>query len=148
MRRTNPNTLSLLEKAREKCDPPTWYQVGKRTGIAHTTISRCRRHGTTLSDENAIKLAKLIRLPEYDVIKYMAEDRARSEPEKKFWSDRLPRVLPSLAIGATLLAAQGYAVLSDGAGHLTRFSCEPVIHYAKLARWLRRRARPAPACGC
>lgn len=45
------NVIALLERARALCEPRTWYQLSKQTGIAETTISRCRRRGGTLDDK-------------------------------------------------------------------------------------------------
>ena len=80
----NPNTLALLERARKLCEPQTWYQVSKRTGIKEATISRCRLHRKTLSNINAYKLAKLVGLDPKDVMAYMEEDRAKDDATREW----------------------------------------------------------------
>src|SRR6266404_9399035 len=94
------NVVALLDRARLLCSPPTWYRLAKQTGIAQTTISRCRRRRGTLSDENAIKLGQLIGMDAATVIAYMAEDRATTPATRRFWRDQLPRLLPALAIAS------------------------------------------------
>ena len=142
----NPNTLALLERARKLCDPPTWYQLGKRTGIKEQTISRCRLHGKTLGDINAYKLAKLLQMDTKDVMAYMAEDRAQDEITKSFWTDQLPRLLPSIAIAATALLSGGAGgSLIDGQRDGTNavpfnISTLRPIHYAQLTY----RLKPTP----
>jgi hypothetical protein len=125
------NVVLLLERGRELCEPRTWYQLGKITGIAHTTISRCRRRGGTLGDVNALKLGDFIGIDGQTMMAYMAEDRAHEPEIKEFWRARLPRLLPSIAIGTALLLA-GKGNLIDGYGELTsNITTLPVIHYAK-----------------
>ncbi len=109
------NTQSLLERARQLCEPPTWYQLAKRTGIKATTISRCMVQSKTLGDLNAYKLAKLLQMDPKDVMAYMAEDRAQDEATRTFWTHQLPRLLPSIAIAVTaLLSAELTGTLIGG----------------------------------
>jgi hypothetical protein len=109
------NVIALLERARSMVNPPTWYQLSKRTGIADTTISRCMRRGGTLGDINAVKLGKLLGMDAATVIAYMAADRAKDEPTKQFWSAQLPRLLPSIAIATAGIGALAAGIsLIDG----------------------------------
>jgi hypothetical protein len=113
------NVELLLERALKLCDPQTWYQLAKRTGIAETTLSRCRRRGGTLGDINAWKLAKLLGMNAQDVMAYMAEDRAHDQPTREYWKQQLPRLLPSIAIataGLTLAAVGGTLIAGTEGG--------------------------------
>src|SRR5579863_207680 len=101
----NPNTRALLERARNLCEPPTWYQLAKRTGIRETTLSRCIQHNRTLGDQNAFRLAKFLRIDAKEVVGYMAEDRASTDEERGFWTAQLPRLLPSFAITCSFAIA-------------------------------------------
>lgn len=100
--RRKSNTVALLERARATCDPPTWYQLAKRSGIKEATLSRCNVHGKTLGDINAWKLAKFLGMDPKDVMAYGAEDRAQDEPTKGFWGAQLPRLFSTVAIAITL----------------------------------------------
>lgn len=141
MSRPNPNTVALLERARALCEPPTWYQVGKLTGIKHQTLSRVHVHGKTLGDVNAWKLAKFLGMDPKEVMAYMAEDRAQDEPTKEFWTRQLPRLLSAAAIALALsFGARSGALAADirsvtGTGPVTL-----VIYYAKLPGAARRAA--------
>lgn len=75
---TNQNTLKLLQKARALCTPPTWYRLSKATGIAETTISRCRKRGGTLGEGSARRTAALLQVPFAEVLAMVADDRARA----------------------------------------------------------------------
>lgn len=136
----NPNTLALLERARKMCDPPTWYQLSKRTGIKEATISRIRLHGKTLGDINAWKLASFLRIDAKDVMAYGAEDRAQDKQTREFWERQLPRLLPSFAIASACLWSL-WGSLNDGThGGLVNTAlaeeqqliAQP-IHYANFA---------------
>lgn len=133
----NPNTIALLERARKLCDPPTWYQLAKRTGINEATISRCRVHAKTLNNTNAYKLAHVLQMDPKDVMAYMEEDRAKDETTRAFWSHQLPRLVPSIAIAvATSLAVSNGGSLIAGTRALQQMSKHAAlqllhpIHYA------------------
>jgi len=142
------NTTALLERARAMCDPPTWYQLAKATGIKHQTLSRCITQHKTLGDINAVKLGKFLGMEAATVMAYMAEDRAQDAPTKKFWSDQLPRLLPSIAFAVALSTATGVSLI-DGFGDRTKVQLDRAakmclsspmvdrsIHYAHLAAQL------------
>lgn len=143
--RRKTNTVALLDRARKMCDPPTWYQLAKRTGIKATTMSRCRLHGKTLGDINAWKLAQLIGMDAKDVMAYMAEDRAQDEKTKTFWERQLPRLLPPIALASTgtLLALwgsligghEGFAIAIHAAA--AQATALLPIHYAKYTNVVR-----------
>lgn len=84
----NPNTIALLDKARELCSPPTDYRLAKMTGIAQQTISRCRTRGKTLDDANATRLAEFLGMSPLAVIARMNEDRAKTPEQKALWKRR------------------------------------------------------------
>lgn len=125
---TKRNVELLLERARKLCDPPTWYQLAKRTGIAETTISRCRRRGGTLGDINAWKLAKILGMHAQDVIAYMAEDRAQDAPTREYWRQQLPRLLPSIAIATAGITLAAVGALIDGHEGMTWAQILPVLY--------------------
>ena len=118
------NTARLLDKAREMCSPPTWYQLAKRLEIAHSTISRATRHGGMLDNAAAFRLAKMLRLPQKDVIAYIELDRAKDETAREFWRCQSPRLVPAAILAATLagfaagnLNPEGLAMERSGSPH-------------------------------
>lgn len=126
------NTTALLERARAMCDPPTWYQLAKRTGIKHQTLSRVITQHKTLGDINAWKLAHFLGMDPKDVMAYMAEDRAQDEGTKQYWGAQLPRLLSTfaiaLALGSTAIGGPlNVETQSLGSSSLSL----PVIYYAK-----------------
>jgi transcriptional regulator with XRE-family HTH domain len=78
-------SLSLIDKARELCEPPSWYQLAKRLGVNHATLSRVINRGGTLDNESCVKLAALLGTPVIDVIAVMEKDRARTPKKREFW---------------------------------------------------------------
>jgi hypothetical protein len=130
------------------CDPPTWYQLAKVTGIKHQTLSRCVTQHKTLGDINAVKLGKFLGMDAATVMAYMAEDRAQDAPTKAFWSAQLPRLLPSIAFAFACYSTGNGVSLIDGKEwtkvYLDRAAkmCLSVqcvdrsIHYAHLAAQL------------
>lgn len=104
------NTQQLLDRAREMCQPPTWYRLAKCTGIRQQQISRCVAQGKTLDNKSVWKLAKFIGQPLGDVLALVELDRAKKPSDRNFWEHVAPRILPSLVIAvlaaARLLTAQ------------------------------------------
>lgn len=90
-------SITLIDKARSLCIPQTDYQLAKRLGINHATISRCRHRGGTLDNEAATRLAELLAQDPMDVIAIMESERAKTPEKKAFWENRLPRVMPLVA---------------------------------------------------
>lgn len=99
------NTQLLLERARKCCEPQTWYQLAKRTGIAEATISRVMNHGGTLDNANAFQLADFLGMNRAEVIIYIENDRPHPPKKKAFWERELPRVLPTVGFALAILGA-------------------------------------------
>jgi hypothetical protein len=121
-------SITLIDKARSLCMPPTDYQLAKRLGINHATISRCRNRGGTLDNEASIRLANLLEQDPLDVIAVMEAERAKTPQKRAFWESRLPRVLPVVAY-LGIITGVTYFTEVRGEG-LTTVS--PVIDYATL----------------
>lgn len=92
------NSITLIDKARSLCTPPTDYELAKRLGIKSSTISRCRRRGGTFDNEAALRLAQFLGQPPLDVIAIMEAERATTPEKRRFWENQLPRCLPLVAI--------------------------------------------------
>lgn len=82
------NTKRLLELARKKCTPATWYRLGKVTGIAQPTLGRCKNHGGTLDLEGSFRLADFLGLKRAAVAALIELDRAKPQ-KKKWWKERV-----------------------------------------------------------
>jgi len=142
------NTEILLDKAKRLCTPESDYELARRLEVTPQRLSNWRCQNSVPDNEVAFRLAKLLRMPVADVIGYFEEDKANTPKKKAFWKNQLPRVLSSIAIGAALLHAAGGSLIDDAGAAVRRGAALPGIHYAKFKRRLRRRAHPAPACGC
>jgi hypothetical protein len=122
----NTNTKALLERARALCEPPSWYQLSKRTGIAPATLTRCMKHQGTLDNEAAWKLAQLLSMQPADVVAYMEEDRAKSAKAKAWWRAKLPRLLSAAGFALSLIPAHGLSVSAAGSSGATFYTlCVP-----------------------
>lgn len=125
-------SISLIDKARTMCEPPTDYQLAKRLHISHATISRCRHRRGTLDNEAATRLAELLGQEPYDVIAVMELERAKDPKKRAFWESKLPRIVPVVAYLGIITGVTQFT--SSEAKGLTTVS--QLIHYAQLfARW-------------
>jgi hypothetical protein len=130
------NTLALLERARALCDPPSWWELHKRTGIAQPTISRCVKHGGTLDNRGAFALAQLLDMAPAVVVAYCEEDRAKTDEQRAFWRRFLPRLLSAAGLALGLITTQGPSAPAAGTSQ--------AIHSTNRLR----RACPLPNCPC
>lgn len=139
----NSNTRLLLDKAQKLCQPPTQYELSKRTGIKQTTLSRCRKHGKTLSDANAARLAVFLGMPTIDVIAYMNEDRARSEEQRALWERMLPRLVPPMVAALIVTGLIASAAASKTYAGITGSPSDTlyILRSRKLREWIERAAR-------
>lgn len=121
------NSITLIDKAKSLCSPPTDYQLAKRLGISHATISRCRRKNGTLDNEAALRLARLLEQDPLEVIAIMETERAKTPEKKAFWENQLPRIVPVVAYLGTII---GVTYVSEGP-RLTTLLVRHLIHYAQ-----------------
>lgn len=129
-------SITLIDKARSMCSPPTDYQLAKRLGISHATISRCRRKGGTLDNEAASRLADLLGQDPYDVIAIMEVERAKDPEKRAFWESKLPRLVPVVAILGIITGVTPVT----GRANYQEGTTSPAIHYAQYVwRVLRRK---------
>lgn len=131
------NSIALIDKARSLCVPSTDYQLAKKLGISHATLSRCRHRNGTLDNEAATKLADLLQQDRYEVIAIMEAERARTPEKKAFWESQLPRLLPVVALLG----------ITTGVTCITEQVVRPVdtVYIMRIRRWLR--ALGQTACG-
>jgi hypothetical protein len=129
MEETMRPSVTLIDKARSLCSPPTYYRLAKQLKIGHQTLSRVRNRGGTLDNEAATRLAELLGQAPMDVIAIMEAERAKTPEKKAFWENRLPRVMPLVA----------YLGIISGVNHVTEVRAEgltttsQLIHYAYYA---------------
>jgi hypothetical protein len=120
------NTQALLERARQRCEPQTWYELAKRTGIAETTISRCMRRGGTLDNEGAFRLAEFLGIQHDESVALIETDRAKTPDKKTFWERYLPRLLPATIAALAVAGGLQRAPIAT--------TSERSIHYANRRR--------------
>lgn len=112
------NLISLLDKARDLCAPPTDYQLAKQLGIAQTTLSRVRKRGGTLEIAAIYKLAAMLEQDAKTITALTQLDVETRPAVREFWERLAPRVVPSLVIG--LLAAAGW-IFFRGLSHPSHY---------------------------
>lgn len=83
----------LLELLRAKLGGVTDYRLAKVLGMTHQGIGVIMNHGGTLSDENAVKLARELELPPSYVLICMHWQRAKDETTRAAWQDAASKIL-------------------------------------------------------
>lgn len=122
-----PAVITLIDKARSLCTPPTDYRLAKVLGIKTQTLSRVRNRHGTLDNEAATKLAMLLQQDPMDVIALMEVARAKTPEKRAFWESRLPRIVPLVALLEVISGLMHQASL-----HAPMTSAVlRLIHYAK-----------------
>lgn len=126
------NTQLFLDKARQMCQPPTWYRLAKTLELNHATITRCNRRGGTLDNAAVIKLAKFLGQPLDQLLPLIELDRAKTEKQRNFWERYAPRVLPPVAFAAAL-AVSGSGRANAAVRRTSHWFVTQTIPYAKYA---------------
>lgn len=93
------DALALLDRARQACKPPTWYQLALQLNTTPQVIVRWRNRGGAFDEDAAWGIAELLHLDPAHVIAIREEARERNEWRKARWTKRLKR------FGGTLLIA-------------------------------------------
>lgn len=90
--------LECLRKDQEfKGLPTTDYRLAKILGITQTSIIKITKHGGSLSDETAIKLADELKISRAYVMACMALHRAHNPDIKEVWEEMAANALKNIA---------------------------------------------------
>jgi plasmid maintenance system antidote protein VapI len=91
-------TVQLLDTLSASLGDASDYAVAKALGVTRATVSKWRTGVGAMSDETAIRAAKILNQDPSTLILIMAEDRARTPTVKAFYrqiADRLRAALPA-----------------------------------------------------
>ena len=128
------NTIALLDKAKDLCEPATDYRLSKRLGISHATVSRCRNRGGTLDNRAVRELALFLGQPFEDVLALIELDRAKTPKARAYWERVAPRLGAPLVVAlvaALTLTYNEARAASRNVGISSTFARLQAIHYAK-----------------
>lgn len=133
--RTTTNTpsgspaLELLERARQACNPPTWYQLALQLNTSTQLIATWRKRNGAFDDDSAWGIAELLQLDPAHVIAIREEAREKNEWRKARWTARVKRM------GGTLLVALAPWLHSPSQGD----GCLPISQASSCSPYSRKR---------
>lgn len=96
-------TTQLLDKVKSRYHLPSDYALAKRLGMSSERISKYRRKGGALAEENALRVAELLELDEGYVLACMEAERAQSDAARKAWERLADRLKSGGTVAALLL---------------------------------------------
>lgn len=94
----NSPALELLERARQACNPPTWYQLALQLNTSTQLLATWRKRNGAFDDDTAWGIAELLQLDPAHVIAIREEAREKNEWRKSRWKARLKRYGGALMI--------------------------------------------------
>lgn len=90
------NTLEYCELLMKEGHAKSWYGLHKLLRVSQPTPLRWKNDGGTFDDETAIKVAKILEMPEEYVLADMAIERCKSPKAIRAWKRLLSRANPLL----------------------------------------------------
>jgi len=112
------NALLLLNRARERCHPPTWYQLAKQLDVSPQRMSNWTRGKHRPDIDVLFKLADFLGENRNEVLAVVLSEQHKGSLRSSYWEKLSPRVLPAaitaLIVTGTLAQAHLTRPLSDG----------------------------------
>lgn len=78
-------TRELLERARLRCTPPSYYRLAKVLGVSQQRSSQWKSGRDTFSDEIAVKVAQLLEIEPAYVLACVQAERTQSDEARRAW---------------------------------------------------------------
>lgn len=131
----------LIDAVKKACGYKTYRDLAAAIGVHETMVSAWRKNkGSPMPEDRVLQLCEMAKIA--DPAPWLAgvhSDGVSSAEAKKLWESLLDRIRPSVAttamLGAVLLAISPLPSLASD--HTADLNNSPLMHYAKLSRWLR-----------
>jgi malate/lactate dehydrogenase len=131
-------TLLLLDRVRRALPSKSNYALAKALGTSQSDLNRVMTGEHGLGLKSLVRIAEITEIPLIDVLAITQEEIAKTPGNKAFWGQRSPRASKTVAVTALAFAAFGLVVQDARAGllEISSVAISPVIHYAKLKKFL------------
>ena len=131
-------TIEFMLAVQKKENLKTPYAIAKFLGISPTSLYRYMDGSQTMDDYTSLKVAKALGLDPMGVIAAANAERAKTEEEKKDWTEIVKKVGGRAA--AILLTTAALMVLTVSNPIPTQAASKNSVYYVKY--WIRSSARP------
>lgn len=142
------DTLKLLDKARRRCEPPTWYKLAQELHVTPQRMSNWTRGKHRPDIDACYRLADFLRVDRGEVMAVILAEQYHGRPQREFWNRIAPRLLPAAIIGLTLA---GNHVRQEASEDASKPSKPTILYIMRITlyvkRWLQRGRRIAPRVG-
>lgn len=78
-------TVDILDAIKARLNLPSDYALAKQMGITHSAITIYRKKHTTMSDETALKAAKLLKIAPFYFMALANAERTKSPEVRREW---------------------------------------------------------------
>ncbi len=141
------DAVQMLEAAREKCDPPTWYELAKRCGTHSGIVHSWRKREGAFTNEAAFVIADLLEMDPAEVIAIREVSREKDSDRRNRWMERLGKRVAM--VSGILISSLTYPSHTEGSSltsHRTSYSPRTTIsqvnnYVSRLRRALQRLAQ-------
>lgn len=106
-------TVDLLERLRTKNDGCSDYRLAKLLTVSTSSVVNYTKHGRTMSDEVAIKLAELLDEHPGYVLACMAAERSQNPETVRIWEQISSQFAASILFAIPLILL-GFQATSAG----------------------------------
>lgn len=85
------DTRQLLDAIKTRYDLPSDYALARQLGVSKQCVSNWR-HGHTMDDSSALRVARLLDIPPGDVLVYLRAQRSTDPRLRRAWLELAKRL--------------------------------------------------------
>ena len=96
-------TIDFMERLRARNDGCSNYRIAKLLGCDQSAVIRYTKHGTSMDDKYAIRMAELLEVDPAYVLACMAAERSHNVESSKHWERIAAHFAACLALVAVCM---------------------------------------------
>lgn len=123
-------TIEVLNDLSAKLDGASDYEVAHQLDVTRATVSKWRTGHGAMSDETAIRAAKILHMDPAALILMMAEDRATTPTVARFYR-QIADQLREVGIVAAIALAGFLGITAGPPAQATTTHFAPSVYYGK-----------------
>lgn len=112
---------ALIDRAKQFTPKKTEYGLCQALGMRQTDLIKIKNGRGFFGQRYRVRISEITKIPLEDVTAMLEFERSKSDDEKEFWRQRLPRISAAILVGIV-----GFAATHGHADALLAF-CLPVM---------------------
>jgi hypothetical protein len=101
-------TITVLDELSEALKGASDYAIAKALGVTRATVSSWRVGRGTMSDDVAIRAAKILKREAGELLVIVAEERATTDTAKKAWTNLAKQLRVGVVTALAITSISGF----------------------------------------